>query len=156
MTRGQQILRFRPVKQSAERGRGLALRSGGRMQSLRLALIAVVVFGVSFASAEQGRARGQKQGNATQVNIAFAPRDIELIRTHYASQYRNLPPGLQKKLARGGSLPPGWEKKLERFPAGLERDLVVLPPGHARGVMDGHAVIYNPITHAILDIASLF
>ena len=125
------------------------------MQSLRLALIAVVVFGVSFASADQGRARGQKQGNGT-VNIVFAPGDIELIRTHYASQYRNLPPGLQKKLARGGSLPPGWEKKLARFPAVLERDLAVLPPGHARGVMDGHAVIYNPITHAILDIISLF
>ena len=27
---------------------------------------------------------------------------------------RSLPPGLQKKLERGGSLPPGWQKKLQR------------------------------------------
>ncbi len=26
---------------------------------------------------------------------------------------RELPPGLQKKVARGGALPPGWEKKVE-------------------------------------------
>ena len=25
----------------------------------------------------------------------------------------SLPPGLQKKVARGGELPPGWQKKLE-------------------------------------------
>lgn len=27
---------------------------------------------------------------------------------------KSLPPGLQKKLQRGGQLPPGWEKKLRR------------------------------------------
>ena len=27
---------------------------------------------------------------------------------------KQLPPGLQKKLARGGSLPPGWQNKLQR------------------------------------------
>ncbi len=27
---------------------------------------------------------------------------------------KQLPPGLQKKLARGGSLPPGWQMKLQR------------------------------------------
>ncbi len=27
---------------------------------------------------------------------------------------KNLPPGLQKKLARGGELPPGWQKKVAR------------------------------------------
>jgi len=27
---------------------------------------------------------------------------------------KQLPPGLQKKLDRGGSLPPGWQKKLQR------------------------------------------
>lgn len=29
-------------------------------------------------------------------------------------EYKSLPPGLQKKLDRGGSLPPGWQKKLQR------------------------------------------
>lgn len=31
-----------------------------------------------------------------------------------AGSAKRLPPGLQKKLARGGSLPPGWQKKLSR------------------------------------------
>lgn len=31
-----------------------------------------------------------------------------------AKKQKQLPPGLQKKLARGGSLPPGWEMKLVR------------------------------------------
>jgi hypothetical protein len=136
------------------------------MKSLVLALVTFLVLGASLASADQGRSPKQGDRRESRVHafdrsftpamIVFAPHDIELIRTHYSSRYRDLPPGLQKKLARGGSLPPGWEKKLERFPAMLERELVVLPPDHARGVMDGHAVIYNPITHAILDIVSLF
>ena len=29
-------------------------------------------------------------------------------------QMKSLPPGLQKKLARGGELPPGWQKKVAR------------------------------------------
>ena len=125
---------------------------------------------VGTASADQGRGKNQGQMSgrgevaarvvdvrpATQVNVIFAPQDITFIRTHYASRYRNLPPGLQKKLARGGSLPPGWQKKMEPFPVELERVLVVLPGGYRRGVIDGHAVTYHPITHAILDIISLF
>ena len=122
---------------------------------------------VGTASADQGRGKNQGSGRgevarvvdvrpATQVNVIFAPQDITIIRTHYASRYRNLPPGLQKKLARGGTLPPGWQKKMEPFPVELERVLIVLPSGYRRGVIDGHAVTYHPITHAILDIVSLF
>ena len=40
------------------------------------------------------------------VRIVFSTRDAQLIREHYAPQYRNLPPGLQKKFARTGTLPP--------------------------------------------------
>ena len=31
-----------------------------------------------------------------------------------AKKKKNLPPGLQKKLDRGGELPPGWQKKVAR------------------------------------------
>jgi hypothetical protein len=127
------------------------------MKSLRFALVALAVLGVALPLAAQTRAvKASRGGSRTDQQVSFSPRDANLIRTHYGSSTRDLPPGLQKKLARGGALPPGWEKKLERFPADLERDLDVLPPGHARGVMDGRAVIYNPITHAILDIVPLF
>ena len=135
------------------------------MKSLLYLSIAGVI-GVGAASADQGRGQAKSRGDvvvasrtsapAVSVSIVFAPQELAVIRTHYASRYRNLPPGLQKKLARGGTLPPGWQKKMEPFPAALERDLIILPGGHRRGVIEGHAVIYHPITHAILDIASLF
>ena len=134
------------------------------MKSL-MCVVAVCLVGGGIADAGQGRGRvardrdesvARASNTAVAVNIVFSPREVTLIRTHYAPRYRNLPPGLQKKLARTGQLPPGWQKKMEPFPAALERDLIGLPPGYRRGVMDGHAVIYHAITHAILDIASLF
>lgn len=143
------------------------------MKSLMSLLFAALVVAGAAADAGQGRGRGQGQdqdrgnarggdargnqgSNAPRVNVVFTSRDISLIRTHYGNRYKNLPPGLQKKLARGGSLPPGWQKKMEPFPASLERQLIVLGSGHKYGIYDGHAVIYDPLTHAILDIFSLF
>jgi hypothetical protein len=63
---------------------------------------------------------------------------------------------LQKKVARGGSLPPGWQKKFEPFPSVLERRLSPLPSGYRRGVLEGHAVIFNSRTNIIVDFAVLF
>jgi hypothetical protein len=134
------------------------------MKSL-MCVIAVCLVGAGIADASQGRGRAARDrdepvvrasNTAVSVSIVFSPREVTLIRTHYSPRYRSLPPGLRKKLARTGQLPPGWEKKMEPFPAALERDMIVLPPGYRRGVMDGHAVIYHAVTHAILDIASLF
>ena len=144
------------------------------MKKTVVCMCIAVMAGIAAVDADQGRGRGEGRGDdpgrgngrgaaargATPApgrgNVVFATRDVTAIRSHYGGRYKNLPPGLQKKLARGGSLPPGWEKKMEPFPAALERNLVVLPAGYKRGVMDGHAVIYNPITHAIMDIAALF
>ena len=89
------------------------------------------------------------------VHVTFGTGEIQLVRTHYAPRFRNLPPGLQKKLARGGSLPPGWQKKIEPFPVALERELTPLPTGYSRGVIDAHAVIYKS-TGTIIDAAVLF
>jgi hypothetical protein len=97
----------------------------------------------------------QDDGADVAVHLAFGTRDIELVRSHYAPRFRNLPPGLQKKVARGGSLPPGWQKKMEPFPVALERRLPSLPAGYSRGVLDAHAVIYNP-RGMIIDVAVLF
>lgn len=118
-------------------------------------------------SSAQGRGKAHKGGrdgarhdtsrDATgAVRVVFASGEVTLLRTHYAPRYRNLPPGLQKKVARGGQLPPGWQKKFEPFPATVERRLAPLPQGYRRGVIDGHAVIYNPRTNVIIDVAVLF
>jgi hypothetical protein len=90
------------------------------------------------------------------VHVAFVPSEVRVIREYYGPRYRSLPPGLQKKYRRTGQLPPGWQKRMEPFPLVVERQLAVLPAGYQRGVIDGHAVIYNPRTQVIFDIAVLF
>lgn len=40
--------------------------------------------------------------------------DYEQVHGKKAKKQKQLPPGLQKKLARGGDLPPGWQKKFQR------------------------------------------
>lgn len=110
----------------------------------------------------QGRSQrargGEDRGEAVSasVRIVFGTQEARLIREHYAPRYQNLPPGLQKKLARTGQLPPGWQKKFEPFPAAIERQLVALPAGYRRGVIDGHAVIFDDRTNRILDVTVLF
>ena len=37
--------------------------------------------------------------------------NVGLVQAH-SDKEKSLPPGLQKKLERGGELPPGWQKKL--------------------------------------------
>lgn len=90
------------------------------------------------------------------VRVVFTSADVSIIRTHYTPRYRNLPPGLRKKVARGGQLPPGWQKKFEPFPVDLDRRLPPLTPGYRRGVIDGHAVIYDTKSQVMIDVAVLF
>jgi hypothetical protein len=98
----------------------------------------------------------ERGDRALEIHVIFSRHEAQLIREHYAPRYRSLPPGLQKKVLRTGRLPRGWEKRLEPFPPVVERQLVVLPPGYGRGVMDGHAVIFNPKTQTIVDVTVLF
>ena len=93
---------------------------------------------------------------SAELHVVFTSRDVGIIRQHYAPRYQRLPPGLQKKYARTGQLPPGWQKKMEPFPVVVEQELVALPSGYRRGVLDGHAVIYNPRTQVIIDVAVIF
>ena len=132
-----------------------------------MTVVCLLAAGVAVAGA-QNQKGGKKQAKNEQVqrdrddrtrvavDVRFSTREVQVIRTHYAERYRSLPPGLQKKIRRGGQLPPGWRKKLEPFPVVLERELVILPTGYRRGVIDGHAVIYKPGTQIVVDVAVLF
>ena len=91
-----------------------------------------------------------------EIHVVFSRHEARVIREHYAPVYYGLPPGLQKKLVRTGRLPKGWQKKLQPFPVVLENQLVALPIGYQRGVIDGHAVIVNPKTQTIVDVTVLF
>jgi hypothetical protein len=86
----------------------------------------------------------------------LGPRDVWIISNYYAPRYRTLPPGLQKKLYRTGHLPPGWERKVEPLPIVVERQLVPVPSGYRRGIIDGYVVIYEPRTRVVIDVAALF
>lgn len=131
-----------------------------------VALIACLLLGgatPALGRPEQGKAKKPKHASGgaevrsgTAVQVVFIAGDVAILRSHYAPRYRNLPPGLQKKVARGGQLPPGWQKKFEPFPEVVDRQLQPLPQGYRRGVIDGHAVIYNARTNVILDVAVLF
>lgn len=82
---------------------------------------------------------------------------------------KNLPPGLRKKLERGGELPPGWQKKVARgevLDADLYRRSISLPDellarltdppeGTETRLLDDRAVRIINDTRLILDVLSL-
>lgn len=105
-------------------------------------------------SAKQGKVADHRT-SGTDV-IRFSTGDAGFIREYYGPRLRALPPGLQKKVARGGQLPPGWQKKMQPFPISLERRLGALPVDYGRGIIDGNAVIYNLRSHAVIDVTVLF
>ena len=51
------------------------------------------------------------------------------------NKQKSLPPGLQKKVERGGELPPGWQKKIARGEV-LEGDLYRASSNLPHGILD--------------------
>src|SRR5262252_2227421 len=84
----------------------------------------------------------------------FREDHLRVIRGYYVE--RGLPPGLAKKYYRTGQLPPGWQKKIQPFPYEVERSLPPVPPGYARGYVDGYAVVYQPRTQVVIDLHAVF
>jgi hypothetical protein len=72
---------------------------------------------------------------------------------------KNLPPGLQKKAARGEPLPPGWQKKLQVGRI-MDRDIyrhgTIVVPVDPHGLItvrvEGRLVRLVEATHEIIDI----
>lgn len=125
-----------------------------------LALAATVTVSATAKNKDSKRA-AKKEAVATNVApeatyVHFSLAEEQLIREYYAPRYRSLPPGLQKKVERGGQLPPGWRKKVQPFPYEIERRLAPMPRDCRRGVVDGHAVIYRTGSETVIDVAVLF
>ena len=53
----------------------------------------------------------------------------------------DLPPGLERRLYRGGTLPQGLEHRVEPFPGDLDRRLDPLPRGYSHVLLSGRAMI---------------
>ena len=62
-------------------------------------------------------------------------------RRRVARRENDLPPGLEKRLYRGGTLPQGLEHRVEPFPGDLERRLEPLPRGYSHVILSGRAMI---------------
>ena len=127
--------------------------------------LAGVLLGSTVATTAPKQGKGHKKaqdGHATHattadrpdshvnVHVVFGSGDVTLIREHYAHMIK------PEHVIASGALPPGWRKKFEPFPVALERRLVVLPSPYRRGVIDGHAVIYNSRSNVVVDVAVLF
>lgn len=93
----------------------------------------------TFAQADaRSRATYGEREPAVQVAWAFSDQERQVLRQYVQSpdvkgkgKARQLPPGLAKKLARGGKLPPGWQRKCavgEIMPADVYEQCHALPP----------------------------
>ncbi len=66
------------------------------------------------------------------------------------NKQKGLPPGIQKKLARGGTMPPGIAKR--NLPNDLDRQLPPPPDGYERVVVGNDVILAEINTGIIADI----
>lgn len=112
----------------------------------------------------------EKKDSTASIKVTFTSQEREAIKAYAkscgtdAKKAKSLPPGLQKKVDRGGSLPPGWQKKLtageimpvEVFKIGSPLPKELKLPSQPLGVItiavDGKIVRLAEKTREILDI----
>jgi hypothetical protein len=138
--------------------------------ALALCLAAVSATHAQPATAPQAKPKGDEPW----LKFTITSQEREVLKQHYGSsdhpaKQKPLPPGLQKKVARGGQLPPGWQKKVARgevMPADVYKHteplskviLVKLPP-QPRGTIlvkvEGKIVRLVEATKTIIDVLDL-
>jgi Ni/Co efflux regulator RcnB len=119
--------------------------------------------------------RATKEQAELNSKARFSPAERNMIRAHLAGEqysttkHQDLPPGLQKKVARGKPLPPGWQKKVEpghsldyrvyrqgkSLPETLLRRLPPPPVGSEVIQVDEKIILLNSATRTILDVFDL-
>lgn len=150
----------------------------------RIAIL--IIIGLTFtvpAAAKPQKAWHNKSMNNTPAQtiedgqLAFNPAERNLIRAYLLGQQetpapgtaRDLPPGLQKKVARGKPLPPGWQKKIaagksldyqvyrqgENLPDILLNRLPAPPAGTEILQVEDKIMRLNSATRTILDVFDL-
>ena len=97
----------------------------------------------------------------------YSQREREALRQHMSRRdYESLPPGLKKKVARGGKLPPGWQKKLQkgqRLPDDVYYNSQRLPvyddirhiDGVSDVIIDNEVVRVIDATQTIIDVFNI-
>jgi len=152
---------------------------------LRLAVLIIVALALSvpalgkpkYSQRTDSAPQGSKDQASTEGRHTFSPAERNLIRAQLLGEEsaspqqadRGLPPGLQKKVARGSALPPGWQKKVtpgrsldyhvyrqgERLPDSLLRRLPPPPVGAEILQIEDKIVLLNTATRNILDAFDL-
>jgi len=123
---------------------------------MRLGFCALIACLATTLSAGQGKGKNKPQkAVSVNVDLRFGSDDTRRIYDYYHPKVQQLPPGLQKKVARGGTLPPGWQKKLQPFPVELNARLAPLPSGYRRVVSGQVAMLIYDATNTVLDIIEL-
>jgi hypothetical protein len=161
-----------------------------------LACTLVLALATSLLAADKGKAKGPKASvneakTLTEptdqpasarskepwiaVTVDISPAEREIIRSYVHSctvtegrgkRPKGLPPGLAKKVARGGDLPPGWKKKCVRgeimsvevykqchpLPAEVVVKLPPSPHGTILVAIEGKVVRLVKATREILDV----
>jgi hypothetical protein len=131
--------------------------------------------GVQNERSEPGRGNGNNhdQGRIPDDHRAFSDEEHQRIQS-YCERYvgqggkhrRSLPPGLAKKVARGGKLPPGWANEClpgkimpvevyhecHPLPPELTVKLPVPPVGTVTVAVDGRVMRILQATREILDV----
>jgi len=128
---------------------------------------------VSEAVTEEGKKIGEEL-----LDVTITSSEQETIRRyfeqcsqgdvkgHKVTKPKAVPPGLQKKVARGGDLPPGWQKKVARgevldaevyrharhLPVELIKKLPPAPEGTVLVKVEGKVIRLYEATRTILDV----
>lgn len=142
----------------------------------KIPLIALMAFAIVVSAAHAREAKDESW-----LKFTLTQEEQATIVKYYTSQAvksqsedsgkkkKRLPPGLKKKLERGGELPPGWQKKVARGEVmdvqvfqrakPLSADLIrILPPqpkGTAIVVVEGKVVRLWEATRTIIDVLDL-
>ncbi len=114
----------------------------------------------------RGQPAADRRGSFTETERGVIQRYVERYRALPGKHERRLPPGLAKRLSRGGNLPPGWEKKCvpgevlppevyqacHPLPAELRVNLPPAPDLTVTVAVDGKIVRLLEATREILDV----
>lgn len=146
----------------------------------RISLLIIIAITITLpVHAKPKNKQGDQKQYAEQAleQGRFSPAERNLIRSQLlgkqnstkAKKQKNLPPGLQKKVARGKSLPPGWQKKVApgdhldyqvyrqgtSLPDILLQRLPPSPAGSEIIQVEDKIIRLNSATRTILDVFNL-
>jgi Ni/Co efflux regulator RcnB len=144
-------------------------------------IVFLITLALAITMPVQAKSKKPQKHETSQVNVErkmeFSPAERNLIRAQLLEQkratshqeHKDLPPGLQKKVARGKALPPGWQKKIapgksldyqvyrqgESLPDVLLQRLPPSPVGSEILQVEDKIVLINSATRTILDAFDL-